>query len=260
MKSKKLEKPVLVAFYHVKYASIRNDAEIWKRKLQSVIDTFHSLGKFKPLTEAEFKSFFVDEIPDRPNAERINEILLEKALDGHRLEINGIPLKKEALDLQMPDITKLVNEIKNLPHRITPMRWTFFKYNKGHIELNETSLEQVKINECSLFAVNTKELERYNQVKKVIDALNELVESSKLPKTHKDKLADGDVVLAYEGQFIPGETYIKEGIIRARVHFSHDNKTPVFKTAPGVEKKDDNRRQAIIAAQLVYKDSEIKTH
>jgi len=255
MKNKKLEKSVLVAFYHKKYDVVRQNAEIWKRKLQSIVDTFHSLGKFKSLTESEFKSFFIDEIPDKPNVEKINDILLEKALDGQKLEIAGIKIKKEALDLQMPDITKLVNEIRDLPYNIIPMRWTFFKYNKGHIELNETSLNQTKLQECSFFVENTIQLERYKKVKKVIDALNELFESSKLPKDYKHKLADGNIVRVYEGQLIPGETFIKEGTIRARVHFPNDNNSPNMKTTPESIMKEGSR---YVAASMIKNDRDLK--
>jgi len=206
-----------------------------------------------------FKSFFIDEIPDQPNVERINEILLEKALDGQKLEINGIPLKKEVLDMQMPETTKLVKEIKNLPYNITPFRWSVLKYKKGHFELNETELKKIKIKECSLFAENQTELNRYNQVKKIIDALNELFESGTLAKDYKHKFADGNVLRVYEGKFIPVESYIKQGVITNKIYLTH-SKTPDLKNTPVSKITEGSRKNAAIAAQLIHSDSELKTY
>jgi hypothetical protein len=223
MKKEENELPVLITFYETKYNRIRQDAEIWKTKLNHVIDIWNNLGSFEPLTEPEFLSFFEIQ-PDKPNEEQINEILYNKVLAGRSIELNGLKLNRSAIDITLPNIDELIETIKDLPRGILPFQFNWITLKKGKIELNEKTFESIKKNQCSLFAENDAELKRFNLLKPVIEGLNKLFISENLDPIDKNKIfAYGSIVSVYDTQFIPSEHFIKFGDL-STAYFAYEAK------------------------------------
>lgn len=210
------QEPALVTFYGSKFKAIVDELEIWKTRLQQVIDEFFSLGEGYTLTYQEFQSMFKDGHLDKPHEKNISDLIWSQATKGMKLSIQGVKIKREMLDIDLPDPYNLTELIENLPFFV--VKWHGFEnyeFDGKTLEISPKALENKK-RECSLFANNALEYSRYKHAKQIVDALNNCWAEFGLNPAYREHYIDGCLISFYDNKFVCAKFFIKTGIVSDR--------------------------------------------